>query len=73
MPLGFEIVADVSARGEHVGVPPSLPAQCTGASAHARSSHAEDNHAVLFQGPGYVICVFRNDDTMPSVQAHLRF
>ena len=36
MLFGAEHAAYLTARGERVGVPPSLPAQCTGASAHAR-------------------------------------
>ena len=75
--------------GERAGVPHCLLARSTSrhtdASVHARrtsahASHAEDNDSNLFQGLGFMVCVylfFRNvaqgsDDTVPSVQAYLR-
>ena len=65
MILGAEHAACLSTRGGAQGVPCLLAmstSRHTDASTHAgtsaHASHAEDNHAVRFQGLRFVICVY---------------
>ena len=64
----------------HSAQPRTLARPYTHAGTSAHASHAEDIGPVLFQGLGFMVCVYlflRNvaqgsDYTMPSVQAYIR-